>query len=125
MAWVIREARRLSWPTEAIFSETFVPPEVDNADNTRFEVELAHSGRVLTIEPNESLLDILNANGCPVICSCTQGICGSCMTPVFDGIPDHRDAVMTDAERAANDQMTVCVSRAKSARIVLDPSVRR
>jgi vanillate O-demethylase ferredoxin subunit len=120
MAWVMREARRLSWPTEAVFSETFVPPEVDNAENTRFEVELAHSGRVLTIEPNESLLDILNANACPVICSCTQGICGSCMTPVLDGIPDHRDAVMTDAERAANDQMTVCVSRAKSARIVLD-----
>lgn len=120
MSWVMSAASDLSWPTDAVFSETFVPPKIDNAENTRFEVELARSGRVLTVEHDQSLLDVLNANDCPVICSCTQGICGSCMTPVLDGVPDHRDAVMTDAERAANTQMTVCVSRAKSGRLVLD-----
>ena len=75
---------------------------------------------MITIEPDESLLDVLNANNCAVICSCTQGICGSCMTPVIEGIPDHRDAVMSDAERAANNQMTVFVSRARTEHLVLD-----
>lgn len=120
MSSVIASARESGWDAEHIFSETFVPPAPSHEENQRFEVELARSGKVLAVEAHESLLDVLNNNDCPVICSCTQGICGSCMTPVLSGVPEHRDAVLTDAERDANNQMTVCVSRAKSARIVLD-----
>jgi vanillate O-demethylase ferredoxin subunit len=112
--------RAAGWPEDAMFSETFVPPAIDAAQNTRFEVQLVRSGQVLTVEPDQFLIDVLHANGCAVMCSCTQGICGSCMTPVLSGTPDHRDAILSDAEREANDRMTVCVSRARSSRLVLD-----
>jgi vanillate O-demethylase ferredoxin subunit len=120
MAWVESTLSDQGWPSQSMFSETFLRPKANAAENTRFEVELARSGRVLTVEPDQYLLDVLNANHCAVICSCTQGICGSCITPVLDGIPEHRDAVLSDTERAANDKMCVCVGRAKSERLVLD-----
>ena len=120
MSMVMSRARELGWPQEAMVSETFVPPRMDASNNESFEVELARSGDVLNVGADEFLIDVLHANGHYVMCSCTQGICGSCMTPVLEGEPDHRDAIMTDDERAANNQMTVCVSRAKSKRLVLD-----
>lgn len=121
MQWVEAELKPVAWPDKAIFSETFVAPKVETADNERFEVELARSGKVLTVEPDEFLLDVLNNNGCGVECSCSQGICGSCITPVLAGEPEHRDAIMTDAERQANDKMCVCVGRARAgSKLVLD-----
>ena len=120
MDLVKERAHGWGWSEQAIFSEAFVPPPIDVSQNTRFEVQLARSGRVLTVEPNQALIDVLHANGCAVICSCTQGICGSCMTPVLSGTPEHRDAVLSNEDRAANDRMTVCVSRARSSRLILD-----
>lgn len=117
---VMQTAEAQGWPPEAIYSESFVPAAAVDQQNTAFEVELARSGTLLQVGADESLLDVLNRNHCAVICSCTQGICGSCMTPVLEGVPEHRDAIMTNAERDKNDQMTVCVSRAKSSRLVLD-----
>ncbi len=52
--------------------------------------------------------------------SCEQGMCGSCITGVLDGIPEHRDSVLTAEEKAGNDQITLCCSRAKSPLLVLD-----
>ncbi|MFT6902646.1 MAG: ferredoxin-NADP reductase/fatty acid desaturase [Colwellia sp.] len=120
MKWVESELKQVDWPNQAIFSETFAPAKVEITENTPFEVELARSGKVLTVQPDEFLLDVLNANGCGVLCSCTQGICGSCITPVLSGEPEHRDAVLSDEERAQNSKMCVCVGRAKSSRLVLD-----
>lgn len=120
MVWIQQAAEAQGWPSEAIYSESFVPAASPDQTNVAFEVQLARSGAVLQVGADESLLDVLNSHDCAVICSCTQGICGSCMTPVLEGEPEHRDAIMTDAERAKNDQMTVCVSRAKSSRLVLD-----
>ena len=90
------------------------------AEEKSFEVELASSGEVLVVGPNEFLIDVLHSAGYQVACSCTQGMCGSCLTPVLSGEPDHRDFILSDADHAANDLMTVCVSRAKSKRLVLD-----
>lgn len=120
MKWVTSELKQADWPNQAIFSETFAPAKVETIENKPFEVELARSGKVLTVQPNEFLLDVLNANGCGVLCSCTQGVCGSCITPVLSGEPEHRDAVLSDAERAQNNKMCVCVGRAKSSKLVLD-----
>ena len=120
MANVIEGARRLGWPDKSIFSETFIPRASTKTENRPFEVELARSKRVLTVAADENLLDVLHANDIAVICACTQGICGSCLTPVLDGVPEHRDSVLSDAERDLNRQMTVCVSRAVSQRLVLD-----
>lgn len=52
--------------------------------------------------------------------SCEQGVCGTCLTRVIEGIPDHKDLYLTPEEQAANDQFTPCCSRSKSARLVLD-----
>ena len=117
---VLSAARDNAWPADHLFSEAFVPVDATDTENTPFEVKIASSGEVLTVGADESLIDVLHNNGYTVMCSCTQGICGSCITPVLEGVPDHRDAIMTDKQRAANTQMTVCVSRAKSASLVLD-----
>jgi len=96
------------------------PPSLPSNADTAFEVELASTGEVLEVGPDEFLIDVLHAAGYYVMCSCTQGMCGSCLTPVVSGVPDHRDFIMSDEDHAANDAMTVCVSRAKSKRLVLD-----
>jgi vanillate O-demethylase ferredoxin subunit len=62
----------------------------------------------------------LRFNGVDVELSCEQGICGACLIPVLAGTPDHRDEVLSEAERAANDQMTICCSRARTAELTLD-----
>jgi ferredoxin-NADP reductase/fatty acid desaturase len=120
MAMVRERAREAGWPDSALHGESFGAPVADARLDTRFEVQLARSGRVLTVEPGQFLIDVLHANGCPVMCACTQGICGSCITPVLSGTPDHRDAILSEEARAANDRMTVCVSRSRSQRLVLD-----
>jgi ferredoxin len=84
------------------------------------EIVCARSGRTLTVPPGKSILNVLDENGVRVRRSCRKGICGTCETKVLEGIPDHRDKVFTDEQRAANDRMTVCVSRALTPRLVLD-----
>jgi len=72
------------------------------------------------VAPETSLLDALKGLGISVPVSCEQGVCGTCACTVLEGEPEHRDAYLTDEERAANDQILVCCSRARSARLVLD-----
>jgi ferredoxin len=66
------------------------------------------------------VLDAIRAAGTDVLSSCREGTCGTCETAVLDGIPEHRDSILSDAERACSDAMFVCVSRACSDRLVLD-----
>ncbi|MEV6845710.1 PDR/VanB family oxidoreductase [Actinoplanes sp. NPDC051411] len=79
--------------------------------NTEFEVELAYDGRTLTIPADQSILSVLEEAGVPVMSSCREGTCGTCETEVLGGVPDHRDALLTPAERAAGEVMFICVSR--------------
>ena len=88
--------------------------------STAFTVRMHRSGIELTVRPDQSILDALSQAGSPMLSSCGRGLCGTCETTVLDGIPDHRDSLLTDDERAANDVMLPCVSRACSDRIVLD-----
>lgn len=85
-----------------------------------FEVELARSGRKIFVGDSESLLDALRASGVVHPSSCEMGFCGTCEVKVLDGDIDHRDDLLTAAERATNATMMPCVSRAASARLVLD-----
>jgi tetrachlorobenzoquinone reductase len=85
-----------------------------------FVVELVRSGRVVAVPVGKSILDALSDAGIAVAHSCLQGICGTCETPVLSGIPDHRDAILSDAERAAGKTMMICCSGAKSEKLVLD-----
>jgi ferredoxin len=85
-----------------------------------FEVELMRSGLTLTVPPERSVLDVVEEAGIGVLSSCAEGTCGTCETPVIDGLPDHRDSVLTDVEKQRNDCMLICVSRSCSPRLVLD-----
>lgn len=85
-----------------------------------FDVVMSRSGRTVHVPVGVSCLKVLRDHGAEVDWSCGEGVCGTCETEVVEGIPDHRDAVLTPKEREANETMMPCVSRAKSARIVLN-----
>jgi vanillate O-demethylase ferredoxin subunit len=85
-----------------------------------FEVVLARSGRTVVVPSGRTILESLNAAGIEPACSCIQGVCGTCETRVLDGVPDHRDVILTAEERAASRTMMICVSGAKTGRLVLD-----
>lgn len=108
------------WPVGSLRVERFEPIEYDNSKNHAFEVELATSGRVLTVGPNESVLDVVRAAGIPILSSCSEGTCGTCETAVISGDIDHRDSVLSEEERASGEMMMVCVSRCARNRLVLD-----
>lgn len=104
--------------TGPVHSELFVN-EPTVAD-TAFEVEVRSTGQVVTVPPGISIIEALEAEGLDLIYDCQRGDCGICQTDVLDGMPDHRDVVLSDAEKAANNVMQICVSRALSPRLVLD-----
>lgn len=85
-----------------------------------YQVKLARSAKVIDVPSGMSLLDALLKSGVDVACSCREGVCGACETPVLEGEPDHRDSVLTQAEKMANRTMMVCVSGCKGAHLVLD-----
>ncbi|MFS2114926.1 PDR/VanB family oxidoreductase [Herbaspirillum frisingense] len=85
-----------------------------------FEVKLASSGKVVQIPVGIPIVDILAREGISIDTSCREGICGTCVVPLLEGEPDHRDNCLSKKEKAANDQICTCVSRAKSGMLVLD-----
>lgn len=90
------------------------------ADDGSFEVELRRSGLSVVVPPGQTILEAVEAAGVTPRCSCCSGACGTCETTVLEGIPDHRDLVLTPDEREAGETMMICVSRAKTPRLVLD-----
>jgi vanillate O-demethylase ferredoxin subunit len=118
---VLAEARAQGWPESQLHWERFANAAADPRDSDEaFEVELAASGRVIVVPRGGTIVQALSAAGVYVMTSCEQGVCGTCLTRVVSGTPDHRDAYLTPEEQAANDQMLLCCSRAKTARLVLD-----
>lgn len=87
-----------------------------------FEVELALSGEVVTVRPDQSVLDAIReqAPEAMVLSSCRRGTCGTCEVAVLEGEVEHRDSVLTPLEQADGAVMMVCVSRAACPRLVLD-----
>lgn len=109
------------WPAHSLHTERFVAKEQPApVRDSAFEVALLQSGASVTVPPGRTVLDAVRDVGVDVLSSCQQGTCGTCETDVVDGIPDHRDSILTDAERACGDRMFICVSRSCSDRIVLD-----
>jgi ferredoxin-NADP reductase len=109
------------WPPHTLHLERFVAQEqAAPARSGPFAVELARAGVVVDVPPGVSVLDAVRAAGVDVLSSCAQGICGTCETTVLAGRPDHRDSLLSDHERAANDCMFPCVSRSCDDRLVLD-----
>ncbi len=120
MDHVLGTAKAQGWDEANLHREYFSAAPTSQADDGSFEVQLSSSGRVLQVPADQSVAQVLEAAGVIVPLSCEQGICGTCLTRVLEGEPDHRDLFMTEAEQAANDQFTPCCSRSKSTRLVLD-----
>ncbi|MGW3447199.1 PDR/VanB family oxidoreductase [Streptomyces sp. NPDC001076] len=115
------ESACAAWPPYALRIERFTAAaRTAPVRDTPFEVELRRSGRTVTVTPEVSVLEAVRRAGADVLSSCEQGTCGTCLTPVLEGQPDHRDSVLADHERAANDCMFLCVSRSRGGRLVLD-----
>ncbi|BAN50872.1 PDR/VanB family oxidoreductase [Metapseudomonas resinovorans] len=120
MQHVLDSARELGWEESRLHREYFSAEATPQGAADAFEVQLAGSGQVLRVEAGESVVEALRKVGVEVPVACEQGICGTCLTRVLDGVPEHRDLFLTEEEQAANDQFTPCCSRARSPRLVLD-----
>jgi ferredoxin-NADP reductase len=116
------EQRCAAWPTGALHLERFAAKAATApADGERsFELTLARTGVTVTVPPDRSVFDVVQEAGVSVLGSCHEGICGTCEQIVLDGDVDHRDSILSEDERAANDTMMICVSRCRSDRLTLD-----
>lgn len=88
-----------------------------HSPRTAFDVELVRSGKRIRVSPDCSALQAIEAAGIQVPSVCRAGTCGTCETEVLAGRPDHRDMVLSEAERESGEVMMVCVSRS------LDPTL--
>ncbi|MFA5662501.1 2Fe-2S iron-sulfur cluster-binding protein [Castellaniella sp.] len=122
--WVQGQARAAGVVESRIRCERFALDAADRPvltdEDVAFEVELASTGEIFQIPADESITSALDRQGVYIPVSCEEGICGTCLTGVCSGTPDHRDTYLTDEEHEANDQFTPCVSRALTPRLVLD-----
>jgi ferredoxin-NADP reductase len=110
-----------AWPVGSLRVERFAPKSQGvPLRNEPFEIELAQTGTTLTVPPHKSVMEVLEEAGVAIMHSCREGTCGTCETVVLEGAVDHRDSVLTPDERASNDVMFVCVSRAAGPRLLLD-----
>ena len=117
---VLKTARDAGWPEHQLHYEFFAAEVVKSDSDGSFEVKLASSGRIVVVGKDQTVVQALATAGMDVPVSCEQGVCGTCLTRVIDGTPDHRDMYLTPEEQALNDQFTPCCSRSLSARLVLD-----
>lgn len=117
---VLGAARAAAWPEARLHYEYFAAEAADGSDDREFRVKLASSGRVIVVPKDKTVFQALSGAGVQVPTSCEQGVCGTCLTRVLEGIPDHRDVYLMPDERSRNDQFTPCCSRARTDMLVLD-----
>ena len=117
---VLNAGRAAGWSEERLHREYFGAAPVDHSNDGSFELEIASTGKVIKVLPDQTALAALHAAGLDIPMSCEQGVCGTCLTRIKSGTPDHRDQYLEPDEQAANDQFLPCCSRAHSARLVLD-----
>jgi len=119
MDHVIDTARAAGWAEANVHSERFSAPAIDTSDDGSFEMVINSTGQTIRVGAEQTAIAALHEAGFDVPLSCEQGICGTCLTRVLDGEPEHRDMFLTDAEREANNQFTPCCSRGKG-KLLLD-----
>lgn len=117
--FVTQGAQARGWAGERIHFEYFAGQQIDTSGDGEFDVKLASSGKVVKVPPGKTVVQALRAAGIEIEVSCEQGVCGTCLTRVLDGVPDHRDNFLSDEEKAVNDQFLPCCSRARGL-LVLD-----
>ncbi|MGW1420832.1 PDR/VanB family oxidoreductase [Bradyrhizobium manausense] len=112
-------ARELGWSKDRLHFEIFSAAQPTDADDS-FEVVLKASGRSFQVPKDKTILDVLIEAGLDTLFDCRRGDCGICQAAVIEGIPDHRDYVLSDEEKSSGKLIQICVSRSKSPRLVLD-----
>ena len=112
---VQQTAALLGWPRNRVHLESF-----GSAGGQPFMVRLARSGGTVAVGEHQTMLEALEQADLPVPSLCRGGACGQCLARVIEGVPDHRDHYLSDAEKAAGDCVMPCVSRARSASLTLD-----
>jgi len=125
---VLDAARAMGWPSEFLHVERFAAPALSSDTgealeptlNTAFEVELASTGLRIAVAADQTVCAALADAGVVIPVSCEQGVCGACLTRVLDGIPEHRDWLLSAAEQGAGDVFAPCCSRSKTTLLVLD-----
>lgn len=111
------------WPPGALHLERFAAKTVvtdPSATRQSIEVVCQRSGMTLDVPADKSILEVLEEADVPIMASCYEGVCGTCEVRVLEGTPDHRDSMLSDAEKAAGEVMMVCVSRSLTERLVID-----
>lgn len=89
-------------------------------DTGAFDVRIASTGQTVHVRAGVSVVEAVAAIGIDIPVSCGEGICGTCLTRVLEGVPDHQDFVLSPEEQEKGDQFTPCCSRAKTPLLVLD-----
>ena len=120
MNYVLGAGRTLGWEEARLHREYFVAEPVDHAADKPFELELRRSGRTVFVPADISAASALANAGVEIPLSCEQGVCGTCLTSVLEGIPDHRDFYLTEEEHQRNDRFTPCCSRSLTPRLLVD-----
>src|ERR1700744_3408662 len=118
------EQHSTNWPA-GIFHLERCAAKVPTAEEAaealdQFEVVCQRSGSNFEITSDQSILEVLEEAGIPILGSCYEGVCGTCEAKVLEGTPVHRDSVLADAEKAAGEVMMPCVSRSRTEKLVLD-----
>ncbi|SPM34850.1 Ferredoxin-NADP reductase [Mycobacterium rhizamassiliense] len=112
------------WPKGTLHIERFAAKaptaEQEAAALEQFEVVCQRSGVTLEVGANQSILELVEATGIPITTSCYEGVCGSCEARVLEGLPDHRDSVLSASQRESGEVMLICVSRSCTEKLVLD-----
>ena len=109
------------WPANSIHLEFFsAGEEVTKQQRGEFQIQLKQSDLILDVPEGKTIIEVLASNDIDVPTSCEQGVCGTCITRVISGEPDHKDVYLMDDEKEANDKICICISRSKSKLLVLD-----
>ncbi|MDE2371463.1 MAG: oxidoreductase [Burkholderiales bacterium] len=116
---VLARAAARGWAPARVRFEIFATPQSEAGDRP-FELVLAQSGTTLQVPVGKTIIDSLRALGEDPLCDCLRGECGVCAVAVIEGEVDHRDYVLSAAEKQSNKVMQICVSRARGARLVID-----
>jgi ferredoxin-NADP reductase len=112
------------WSAGALHIERFAAkaPTAEEAAATldHFEVVCQRTGLTFEVTSDQSILEVVEEADVPIMASCYEGVCGTCEARVLEGTPDHRDSVLSQAEKDAGEVMLICVSRSRTERLVLD-----
>lgn len=116
-------AKTSDWPAEAVHTQYMSAPKLKDPTALNFSITLARRTKTLRVSETQSVFDVLHEAGLlNVEYACEDGLCGACKVKVLSGEIEHRDFVLTPAEKNQQNTMIACVSRAaeESSRLILD-----